>query len=53
MNYEAQVTMNEAAKSNQAKSMANMVLSIFALAGILIVFCFLSGLLFAGGRIDA
>jgi hypothetical protein len=28
-----------------------MVLSIFALAGILIVFCFLSGLLFAGGRI--
>jgi hypothetical protein len=51
VNYEAQVTMNEAAKSNQAKSLANMVLSIFALAGILIVFCFLSGLLFAGGRI--
>jgi hypothetical protein len=51
VNYEAQVTMNEAAKSNQAKSLANMVLSIFALAGILIVFCLLSGLLFAGGRL--
>jgi hypothetical protein len=49
VNYEAEVTMNEAAKRNQAKSIANMVLSIFALAGILIVFCFLSGVLFAGG----
>jgi hypothetical protein len=51
VNYEAEVTMNEAAKRNQAKSIANMVLSIFALAGILIVFCFLSGVLFAGGRL--
>ncbi|HTP88903.1 MAG TPA: hypothetical protein VMJ34_18255 [Bryobacteraceae bacterium] len=51
VNYEAQVTMNEAAKRNQAKSIANMILSIFALAGILILFCFGSGLLFAGGRI--
>ena len=51
VNYEAEVTMNEAAKRNQAKSIANMVLSIFALAGILIVFCFLSGVLFAGGRV--
>ena len=42
VNYEAEVTMNEAAKRNQAKSIANMMLSIFALAGILIVFCFLS-----------
>ena len=49
--YEAEVTMNEAAKHNQEKSIANMVLSIFALAGILIVFCFLSGLLFAVGRL--
>jgi len=51
VNYEVQVTMNEAAKHNQAKSIANMVLSIFALAGILIGFCLVSGLLFAGGRV--
>ncbi|MGA2184671.1 MAG: hypothetical protein ABSH47_16745 [Bryobacteraceae bacterium] len=51
VNYEVQVTMNEAAKRTQAKSIANMILSIFALAGILIVFCLVSGLLFAGGRV--
>jgi hypothetical protein len=51
VNYEADVTMNEAAKANQAKSLANMILSIFALAGILILFCLLSGLVFAGGRV--
>jgi hypothetical protein len=51
INYEVQVTMNEAAKRNQAKSIANMILSIFALAGILILFCLVSGLAFAGGRL--
>jgi len=51
VNYEADVTMNEAAKQNQAKSLANMILSIFALAGILILFCLVSGLAFAGGRV--
>jgi len=51
VNYEVQVTMNEAAKRNQAKSIANMILSIFALSGILILFCLLSGLLFAAGRL--
>jgi len=51
VNYEVQVTMNEQSKHNQAKSIANMVLSIFALAGVLIVFCLLSGLAFAGGRV--
>ena len=51
VNYEAQVTMNEEAKRIQAKSIANMILSIFALAGILIVFCLVSGLLFAFGRV--
>jgi hypothetical protein len=51
VNYEADVTMNEAAKKNQAKSLANMILSIFALAGILILFCLVSGLVFAGGRV--
>ncbi len=51
VNYEVQVTMNEAAKRSQAKSIANMILSIFALAGILIVFCLVSGLVFAGGRV--
>ena len=50
VNYEVQVTMNDAARKSQAKSIANMVLSIFALAGILILFCLGSGLLFAGGR---
>ena len=51
VNYEVQVTMNDAAKHNQVKSLANMILSIFALAGILIGFCLVSGLLFAGGRV--
>jgi hypothetical protein len=51
VNYEIQVTMNEQSKHVQAKSIANMVLSIFALAGILIVFCLMSGLVFAGGRV--
>ena len=51
VNYAADVTMNEAAQKNQAKSLANMILSIFALAGILILFCLVSGLVFAGGRI--
>ena len=50
VNYTADVTMNEAAQKNHAKSLANMILSIFALAGILIVFCLVSGLVFAGGR---
>ncbi len=51
INHQMDLTMNEAAKSNQAKSLANMMLSVFALAGILIVFCLLSGLAFAGGRV--
>ena len=51
VNYEVQVTMNEQSKHAQAKSIANMVLSIFALAGVLIVFCLVSGLVFAGGRV--
>jgi hypothetical protein len=51
VNYEVQVTMNEAAKRNQAKSIANMILSIFALAGVIMLFCLVSGLLFAGLRV--
>ena len=51
VNYSADVTMNEAAQKNHAKSLANMILSIFALAGILILFCLVSGLVFAGGRV--
>jgi hypothetical protein len=51
VNYEVQVTLNEAAKRVQAKSIANMILSIFALAGIIMAFCLVSGLLFAGGRV--
>jgi len=51
VNYAADVTMNEAARKNQAQSLANMILSIFALAGILILFCLVSGLVFAGGRV--
>jgi hypothetical protein len=51
VNYEVQITMNEETKHAQAASIANMILSIFALAGILIGFCLVSGLLFAAGRI--
>ena len=51
VNYQADVTMNEEAQKNRAKSLANMILSIFALAGMLIVFCLASGLFFAGGKV--
>ena len=51
VSYEAEVTLNETAKRNQAKGIANMILSIFALAGILIGICLGTGLLFAFGRL--
>jgi len=50
INYEAQLTWNEKGKENIVQSTAQMVLGIFKLAGIVIGFCVLSGLAFAGFR---
>jgi hypothetical protein len=48
VNYQASLTMNERPKENIAQSTAQMILSILQLAGIIIAFCLLSGLAFAG-----
>lgn len=47
VNYKAQVTLNEKTPTSEARGLANMMLGIFKLAGIILVFCLLSGLGFA------
>jgi hypothetical protein len=49
--YEASVTQNETAPGTEVRSFARAFLSMVTLAGIIIGFCIVSGLLFAGGRI--
>jgi hypothetical protein len=49
--YEASVTQNETAPGTEVRSFARAFLSMVTLAGIIIGFCLVSGLLFAGGRI--
>ncbi len=48
---ELQLTWNENPNSNIALSTAQMLMGIFKLAGIIITFCLLSGLAFAGFRV--
>lgn len=48
--YEANITWSESTKSVEA-SLAEMILSIFTLAGMLILFCVVAGLAFFGVRI--
>jgi hypothetical protein len=50
INYQAELTFNEKPKENIPQSMAKMILGIFELAGIIIGFCLISGLAFAGLR---
>ncbi len=51
VNYEASVTLNEKAPGTDARSFAKAVLDMMMLAGIIILFCILSGGLFAAVRI--
>lgn len=53
VNYQAAITWNEKVPGNQARSFAQMILSIFALAGILLAFCLVAGVAFGGLRILA
>jgi hypothetical protein len=49
--YEASVTQNETVPGTEVRSFARAFLSMVMLAGIIIAFCVISGLLFAGARI--
>lgn len=51
LNYEASVTMNQLPARNQAMGWARALLSMFALAGIILLFCVFSGVLFGVVRV--
>lgn len=51
VNYEADVTWNENAYTGKKNSLANLLLNVFLLCGILIVFAGVAGLAFGGVRI--
>jgi len=51
INYQAQVTENEKIPVNEVRGFAGALLSMFALAGIIILLCLAAGLGFAGFRI--
>jgi hypothetical protein len=51
LNYEATVTMNELPERNQAIGWARALLNMFALAGVILLFCIVSGLIFGGIRV--
>ena len=51
INYQATVNIDEKPPVNQVKGFAGMILSIFILAGIILVICVMGGLGFAGVRI--
>ena len=50
INYSVSLTWNERPNDNVVQSTAQMLVSIFKLAGIIILFCLLSGFAFAGFR---
>jgi hypothetical protein len=51
VNYEADVTWNENTYSSKKNSLANLLLNVFLLCGILIVFAAVAGVAFGGIRI--
>jgi len=51
INYRASVTVNEKVPVNEVKGFAKMILSMFVLAGIILGFCIMGGVGFAGYRI--
>ena len=51
INYQATVNLDEKPPVNQVRGFAGMILSIFTLAGIILVICVMGGLGFAGVRL--
>ena len=51
INYQASVTVNETTPQSEVKGFARMILNIFFLAGVVLVFCVVGGIGFAGYRI--
>lgn len=51
INYQAAVTLNERAPNHEVKSFARTILNYIAFAGVIIGFCIVSGVLFAGFKI--
>jgi hypothetical protein len=51
INYQASVNVDEKPPVNQVKGFAGMILSMFILAGIIVVLCVMGGVGFAGVRI--
>ena len=51
INYQASVNVDEKPPVNQVKGFASMILSMFILAGIIVVLCVVGGVGFAGVRI--
>jgi hypothetical protein len=51
INYRATVNIDEKPPVNQVKGFAGMILTMFLLAGIIIVICIMGGVGFAGVRI--
>ena len=53
VNYEATVTVNEKGPNHEVRSFGRTILNYIAFAGLIMLFCIFSGLLFAGVRILA
>ena len=51
MNYEAEVTWNEATSIAKRDNIGNLMIAVFGLIGILLVFALLFGLFFGGIRV--
>jgi hypothetical protein len=51
INYQANVNMDEKPPVNEVKGFAGLILTMFLLAGVIIVICIMGGLGFAGVRI--
>ena len=51
VNYEAEVTWNEATSMSKRDNIGNLLLAVFGLIGILIVFGLLFGVFFGGIRV--
>jgi hypothetical protein len=51
INYQANVTLNEANPQSEVKGFARMILNIFVLAGLVLALCVVGGIGFAGYRI--
>jgi len=53
INYQVNLTVNEKVPVNEVKGMANILLNIFALAGIMVCLCVVAGIGFGGFRVLA